>query len=114
MKRCDSWWTRNCRLRWHESLPVLATTPNTSTLSCRPTRADTLIWAYAAQTACVIVTKDEDFAKRAALTPSGPAVVWLRIGNVDNRALRAALLPLWPAVVDAVGRGKRIVEVRAR
>ena len=50
------------------------------------------VWRYATQHACVIVSKDEDFPTLKALDPSGPQVVWLRVGNCSNRALSRELL----------------------
>jgi predicted nuclease of predicted toxin-antitoxin system len=39
-------------------------------------------------------------------------VVWLRIGNCSNRALRAWLEPLLPAIVSQIEQGDRLLEVR--
>ena len=50
---------------------------------------DGAIWRYAEANGCVIVTKDEDFALRVQAAATGPAVVWLRVGNTSNAALRA-------------------------
>jgi hypothetical protein len=59
-----------------------------------------------------IVTKDEDSALLQALDRAGPAVVWIRIGNAVRRVLLGRLPKLWPAVVSAIDRGEKIVEVR--
>lgn len=69
------------------------------------------IWAYALQTGAVILTKDEDFAVRSQQTTGGPAVIWLRVGNASNRALRGWLEPRLPGIVQLVGQGSRLVEV---
>jgi hypothetical protein len=58
-----------------------------------------------------ILTKDEDFAVRSQQTSDGPAVVWLRVGNASNRALRAWLKPRLTGIVQLVGQGSRLVEV---
>jgi predicted nuclease of predicted toxin-antitoxin system len=58
------------------------------------------------------MTKDEDFAERVRRGRPGPAVVWLRIGNCSNRALRAWLEPLLPAIVSQIEQGDRLLEVR--
>jgi predicted nuclease of predicted toxin-antitoxin system len=39
-------------------------------------------------------------------------IVWLRIGNTSNAALRAWLLPQLPALARLIGQGYRLVEVR--
>ena len=72
---------------------------------------DGAIWAYALQTSAVILTKDEDFAVCSQQTSAGPAVVWLRVGNASNRALRAWLEPRLAGMVQLIGQGSRLVEV---
>jgi predicted nuclease of predicted toxin-antitoxin system len=72
---------------------------------------DGAIWTYALQTSAVILTKDEDFTVRSQQTSDGPAVVWLRVGNASNRALRAWLEPRLAGIVPLLGQGSRRVEV---
>lgn len=72
---------------------------------------DGAIWNYARQTDAAILTKDEDFAVRSQQTSDGPVVVWLRVGNASNQALRAWLEPRLPGIVQLVGQGSRLVEV---
>jgi predicted nuclease of predicted toxin-antitoxin system len=74
--------------------------------------ADRAIWRRAIEMGACIVTKDEDFALLQALDRSGPAVVWIRIGNAVRRVLLERLPKLWPAVVSAIDRGEKIVELR--
>ena len=53
--------------------------------------ADSEIWEFAQSASAVIITKDEDFARRKALKVSGPTVVWIRVRNLRNPLiLRAA------------------------
>jgi len=73
---------------------------------------DTAIWRYAEEYGCVIVTKDEDFAGRAQQTGSGPSVVWLRLCNTSNVALRRGLIPQVPQIVALLAQGARLVEIR--
>ena len=69
------------------------------------------IEAHALSAGAVIVTKDEDYAARAALEPNGPPIVWLRVGNATNRALLEWLRPRWPQVVVLLSAGHRLIEV---
>jgi predicted nuclease of predicted toxin-antitoxin system len=39
---------------------------------------DLVIWEHAREIGAVIITKDEDFALRVQLRPSGPPVIWIR------------------------------------
>lgn len=72
---------------------------------------DSAIWGYALQTGAAILTKDEDFAARAAQAENAPVIVWLRIGNCTNEALRTWLDPRLPAIVKLVTQSSRLVEV---
>ena len=69
---------------------------------------DQVIWKEAARRDAVIVTKDEDFIGRCRFGEPAPPVVWIRFGNVSRRVL----LPLLPQVVELVGAGERVIEVR--
>jgi len=73
---------------------------------------DGAIWRHAEANGCVIVTKDEDFSLRVQATQSGPSVVWLRMGNTSNVALRAWLGLQLPQIVALIGQGSRLVEIR--
>ena len=72
---------------------------------------DRLIWRRAADTEAVIVTKDEDFALRQMLAETGPAIVWLRLGNTRKGALLRWLEPLLLDILAALERGETLVEV---
>ena len=76
-----------------------------------PNVSDASIWDYAAQNSAVVVSKDQDFATRVLLTPTGPAVVWLRVGNTSKTALLGWMTGQWPIVEAALQRGDRLVEV---
>jgi len=73
---------------------------------------DSGIWGYALDNGAVLLTKDEDFALRAKQSRQGPVIVWLRIGNCSNRALREWLEPLFPAIIRKLEQGERLVEAR--
>ena len=71
---------------------------------------DDTIWTYAAAGGAIIVTKDADFATRRLLQ-SGPAIVWLRLGNSRRGVLLARVESEFPAIVLALERGETLVEV---
>ncbi len=73
---------------------------------------DIAIWNQALTTGAIIITKDEDFAERAARTLARPVIVWLRVGNATNKALIKWLIPRWPAILQLLSDGHRLVEVR--
>ena len=70
---------------------------------------DAAIWNLAAKDNRVIVTKDENFATCSKLAPSGPQIVWLRMGNCAKAELRAWLEPLLPSIIRALEQGDRLV-----
>ncbi len=72
---------------------------------------DTTIWAHALRTDAIIMTKDEDFAARSARETAGPVIIWLRVGNTTNRALRAWIEPRLPGTLELLAQGSRLVEV---
>lgn len=74
--------------------------------------SDNAIWEYASRAGAIIMSKDEDFAEWVRRGRTGPAVVWLRIGNCSNRALRKWLEPLFPLIVKKLEEGERLIEVR--
>ena len=65
---------------------------------------------YAATNGLVLVTKDDDFVLRH--TPDTCRLIWVRCGNITNRALRDWLSVRWPALVDRLDEGDRLVEMR--
>ena len=73
---------------------------------------DAPIWRYALANQAIILTKDEDFVSRARQSRNCPVIVWLRVGNCSNRALRAWLEPLLPAIVHQLAQGDRLIEAR--
>ena len=73
---------------------------------------DAPIWDYALSINAIILTKDEDFAVRAARDFNSPVIVWLRIGNATNRVLLQWWWPRWPQVLKLLDEGHRLIEVR--
>jgi predicted nuclease of predicted toxin-antitoxin system len=75
-------------------------------------KPDIEIWRYAERTAAVIITKDADFAAMHIHAGSGPAVVWVKSGNITNMDLERTLLMALREIVAAVGSRERLIEVR--
>lgn len=73
--------------------------------------SDAVIWDVALRTGAVIVTKDEDFAQRQALSGGGPALVWVRLPNTRRRDLLAWFEVALPRVQDALARGETLIEL---
>lgn len=71
---------------------------------------DAAIAAFAAANGLVLVTKDDDFALR--YPPDVYQLVWLRCGNITNKALRAWLKLRWAGLSAALDAGERFIEVR--
>lgn len=73
--------------------------------------SDRRIWDYALEHSAVIVTKDEDFPLREGLEPSGPAVVWLRIGNTRKQVLLEWFDALLPDMLASLEKGEHVIEL---
>lgn len=74
---------------------------------------DGMIWNEAISRSAILVTKDRDFSLLRAAKRQGPVVLWVRIGNIDNRALIRQFLGAMPQIVEAVARGEAVVEFAA-
>jgi len=73
---------------------------------------DTPIWRHALENQTILITKDEDFAERARQGQPAPVILWMRIGNVSNRALRQRFLPQLPQIIGLIEQGARVLEIR--
>ena len=69
---------------------------------------DRRIVAYAIEHGLIVITKDADFA--ALQKNELPRVVWLRCGNMINRALIALFEQHWPHVTDQLSVGNCLIE----
>ncbi|MDH2353179.1 DUF5615 family PIN-like protein [Bradyrhizobium sp. SSUT18] len=74
------------------------------------TATDGEIWNEAISRSAVLVTKDRDFSLLRAAKGQGPIVLWVRVGNIDNRALVRQFLSAMPQIVEAVARGEAVIE----
>jgi predicted nuclease of predicted toxin-antitoxin system len=75
---------------------------------------DRQIWDAATSRSAVLVTKDRDFPILRAASSDGPAILWVRVGNTDNRTLISQILRALPMIVEAVERGELVVEFVGR
>lgn len=75
---------------------------------------DRRIWQEAVKLSAVLVTKDRDFSLIRTARGQGPTVLWVRIGNCDNKTLVAQLLHALPAIVEAIDRGESVIEFVTR
>lgn len=73
--------------------------------------SDDEIEAEARSSGLVIWSKDSDFAERARRRPS-VQVVWIRLGNTTNAALKARLAPHLATIERALIDGESLIEIR--
>lgn len=78
------------------------------------TATDRQIWDEAMSRSAVLVTKDRDFPIFRATSNDGPTILWVRVGNTDNRTLIAQIVRALPAIIDAVERGEPVIEFAGR
>ncbi len=74
--------------------------------------ADHDIWRRARKKGATIISKDIDFALLSRRHNAGPAVVWVRLGNVRNRVLLERMQNELPNIIDLLEKGERLIEVR--
>lgn len=72
---------------------------------------DEQIWEEAISRSAVLVTKDRDFPLRRAASNDGPAILWVRVGNMSNRKLIELALRAFPAIIDAIERDEVVIEL---
>jgi predicted nuclease of predicted toxin-antitoxin system len=75
------------------------------------TARDSDIWEYATTIGAVLITKDEDFVTMRALNARGPAIIWVRTGNMTNRQLLARFAVALTTLVSALQRGEAVIEI---
>ena len=75
---------------------------------------DQRIWEEALARMAILVTKDRDFALLRATNEDGPTVVWVRVGNIDNRTLIARILQSLSRIQSAIESGETIIEFVGR
>jgi predicted nuclease of predicted toxin-antitoxin system len=75
---------------------------------------DRQIWDEAISRSAVLITKDRDFPLIRAASGGGPAILWVRAGNANNRTLIAQLLRSLPEIISAIERGETVIEFVGR
>lgn len=71
---------------------------------------DHVIARHVEQHAMALLSKDDDFVLR--YPPVRSRLIWLRCGNITNRALRIWLDARWPAIQERLRQGDTVIEVR--
>ena len=78
------------------------------------TATDGQIWDAAIARDAAVVTKDRDFLTLRIAKRTGPAIIWLRLGNVDTDTLIARMTSALGDIIAAVERGEGVVEIIRR
>ena len=60
----------------------------------------------------VLLTKDGDFVDLSARNILRGPLVWLRVGNMSNRAIWRKLGPMLPVIAESLNAGDRVIEIR--
>jgi predicted nuclease of predicted toxin-antitoxin system len=74
---------------------------------------DMTLWDLANVQHRTIITRDADFADLVRVKPAGPAVVWVRLGNVRKRVLVQRIQRDWPKILALLDAGERLIELRS-
>lgn len=73
---------------------------------------DNEVFLAARAEGAVILSKDVDFVELLVRLGPPPQIIWLACGNTSNRVLRALLLRKMPLLLELLGRGEPLVEVK--
>jgi len=73
---------------------------------------DEEVWKHAAANSLVLITKDEDFSRRASRPDAKVQVVWVRLGNCRKKTLFSAFDSVLSQLVTALEAGNKLVEIR--
>lgn len=73
---------------------------------------DIEIWALASAETRTIITRDADFARLVRTSTSGPAVIWVRMGNVRKQILLERMKRDWHKILTLLDAGERLIELR--
>ena len=66
---------------------------------------------WPARNGAVIITKDEDFAIRASVSKTPPAIVWVRIGNCPNTKLLTWFERELTTIIAMLKSANQLVEI---
>ena len=72
---------------------------------------DSRIFFEARKAGAVIVTKDRDFVDLVRMHGAPPQVLWITCGNTSNRHLQSIFAEAWPAAIELLRTGERLVEI---
>jgi predicted nuclease of predicted toxin-antitoxin system len=73
---------------------------------------DTEIWTFAEANSCVLITKDEDFARRASKRNASVQVIWVRRGNCRKTVLLSVFDSVLLQLEAALQGGEHLIEIR--
>lgn len=73
--------------------------------------SDSALWAYAAATNAILISKDEDFVN-LMLRSYSAGLLWIRMGNCRTVFLLNVFRRAWPRIVERLRKGERFIEIR--
>lgn len=73
--------------------------------------SDDVLWDLARDSGFVLVSKDDDFRRRASVYGPPPQVVWLSIGNAGTDVVERLLRRARPEIEEFHRRGEKSVMV---
>ena len=75
--------------------------------------SDSEILNHASLTDRVLISKDQDFVSRTSRPGRPVPLIWTRLGNCRKTVLLDAMERLWPAIIEALERGERLIEIQS-
>jgi predicted nuclease of predicted toxin-antitoxin system len=78
---------------------------------CLRDAEDSSIFFAARHQGAIVMSKDRDFVDLVLKHGPPPQIIWVTSGNTSNATLQEILAGVWPAVVQLLTAGEKLVEV---
>src|SRR5882724_4721935 len=72
---------------------------------------DSRIFFAARHQDAIVMSKDRDFVDLVLKHGSPPQIIWITCGNTSNARLQEILAGVWPAVVQLLTAGEKLIEI---
>lgn len=79
-----------------------------------PCMSDEMLWDYALEHACTILTKDVDFYYKCLVSQARPKVIHFQPGNMTLKELHSYFSEYWPVIIKHLDEATLIQAERER
>ena len=76
--------------------------------------SDTMIWNYARDNGCVIVSHDTDFLQLLLSKSPAPKIILLKTGNIDTATALRLLVQAKEVIIEWMGKEAKLLEITVK